>query len=142
MHQRTHVLLRLIKYSVLGIVPTVTNLSVFTFALHTGAVVGLANMLGFIAGGQASFWVHDRFTFSDRHPTIHGWQRRWAFFMPGNFMGLAVNSLAAAVLLQLRVSTWWVYVGAMVCSLTFSFTWNTKVSHREPNTPPDSVEPD
>lgn len=140
--KRTHVVVRLIKYSLLGIAPTLTNLGTFTFCLQLGITVGLANMLGFMAGGQVSFWVHDRFTFSDRHPTIQGWQRRWALFMPGNFMGLGANSLAAAILLQLEVGTWWVYVIAMACSLGFSFVWNTKVSHREPNTPPNSVEPD
>ncbi len=140
MNQRTHVLLRLVKYSVLGIVPTVTNVSVFTLALHAGVAVGLANMLGFITGGQASFWVHDRFTFGDRHPTIHGWQRRWVLFMPGNLAGLGVNSVAAATLLQLEANTPQVYVGAMACSLAFSFTWNNLISHREPLPPPTDVE--
>lgn len=137
---RTHVVMRLFKYSVLGIIPTLTNLGVFTLTLQLGIGVGLANMLGFIAGGQASFWVHDRFTFGDRHPSLRGWQRRWVLFMPGNLMGLAVNSLAAALLLQLQVPTWWVYVGAMACSLAFSFTWNNLVSHREPLPPPSGVE--
>ena len=134
--------MRLLKYSLLGVVPTGTNALVFAMSLSLGMAVGLANMLGFLAGGQASFWVHDRFTFGDRHPRIRGWTRRWVLFMPGNLAGLGVNSVAAASLIQIGASTLQVYVGAMLCSLGFSFTWNNLVSHREPNTPPDSVEPD
>ncbi len=139
---RTHVMMRLFKYCTLGIVPMLTNLSVFATSLSCGIGVGLANMLGFIAGGQASFWVHDRFTFGDRHPTIRGWQRRWVLFMPGNLAGLGVNSVAAATLIQINSGTPQIYVGAMVCSVAFTFTWNNLVSHKQPPPPPSSVESD
>ena len=108
---------RLAKYGIVGIIPFSANVT--TIIALTSMGVGVLNVfipditidfwklhgstpsfrfgidiavsVSFLIGGQVGFWSHDRLTFSDRHVSLTGWQKRWKKYMHGQAVGIALN---------------------------------------------------
>ena len=131
-------LVRFMTYCAVGVPSFLANLGTYQLLLgqfHTS--VDLATMMGFAVGGQVSFWCHDRLTFGDRHVNLKGWYIRWMKFMPGQFLGITLNSLAASSMVEFtdwRPSV--VFILANAAGVIGTFTWNNLVSHAAPKQAP------
>ena len=130
-------LVRFLTYCAVGVPSFLANLGTYTALEMLGMSVDLATMMGFAVGGQVSFWCHDRLTFGDRHLSLKGWHIRWMKFMPGQFLGIALNSLTANGLVEYSASPdTLVFTLANVAGVIGTFTWNNLVSHARPKQAP------
>lgn len=126
-------LVRFLTYCAVGVPSFLANLGTYTALEMLGMSVDLATMMGFAVGGQVSFWCHDRLTFGDRHLSLKGWHIRWMKFMPGQFLGIALNSLMANGLVEYTGSpNYLVFTLANAAGVIGTFTWNNLVSHARP----------
>jgi len=129
-------LVRALTYCAVGILPFLANLGSFKALIAVGMSIELSTGIGFMVGGQVSFWSHDRLTFGDRHVSLKGWRLRWVKFMPGQFLGIALNSLTANALVEnTGASDTWVFALAMLVGVIGTYSWNNLVSHAAPKLP-------
>lgn len=132
--------LRFARYTLVGVIPFMVNMATLFIAgvvLEWSAVT--ATRVGFIIGGQASFWSHDRITYRDRFPTYHGWHKRWPWFMIGQTAGIGVVYIVTGGLHLLGAPGWLIVIGGLA-GVPVSFTVSNRVSHKDPYHAPVSVE--
>lgn len=148
---------RLAKYGIVGVIPFTANVTtiIILTAMGVGVMsivipgisvefwnrqidtpgfrfgIDIATCLSFLIGGQVAFWCHDRLTFSDRHVSLAGWQRRWKKFMPGQAVGIGLNFSTGFVIATFaadtsRSATW---IICTVMGVIGTFLWTNLYSH-------------
>lgn len=123
--------IRFAKYITVGIIPLLANaLSVAILSLN-GFSPEDAARTGFLVGGQVSFWAHDRITYRDRYPTIHGWTGRWGWFMLAQAAGFLVTYLATWLLAELG-APWWLILAGGVAGIPIAYNATKHLSHPDP----------
>jgi putative flippase GtrA len=123
--------IRFAKYSLVGIIPFAANALTTIILSYYGFSAEDAARTGFLVGGQFSFWAHDRITYRDRYPTIHGWTGRWAWFMLANATGFVVTYLATLGLGNLSAPPWLIFIGALT-GVPIAYFASKHISHPDP----------
>ena len=101
-------------------------------------------IIPFAVAGQIAFWIHDRWTYRDRHPTLDDWLVRWLWFMPGQVGGGLLNLWVAD---RTKNEYDWrmvaVYLAANVAGSLVTFLWTNFLSHRDKKSKsPDESRPE
>ena len=125
---------RYLRHSVGGAIGVPLNALVYLIMRLFEIAPNYQTIIPFVVAGQVAFWVHDRWTYRDRHPHLEGWIGRWLWFMPGQLGGGALNLLVAE---HVTYAYDWpmasVYMCANIAGSLVSFAWTNFVSHREPD---------
>ena len=98
LHDVVQLVLRLLRWSVVGIgtmvlvqIPVSNGLAPFAGAFAASAV-------GYVVSGQVNFAWNSWWTWRDRHPTMAGISKRWAKFCAVNITAAVINALALTLL--------------------------------------------
>lgn len=123
--------IRFAKFTTVGIIPFTSNiLMVFTLTCFELSPED-ASRIGFLFGGQVSFWAHDRITYRDRYPTLEGWMGRWAWFMLAHATGFLVTYLVTLGLGNIDAPWWLIFLGGMA-GIPIAYFASKHISHPEP----------
>lgn len=125
---------RYVRHSMGGAIGIVPNAMVYLIMRLFDLAPEYQTIIPFAVAGQIAFWVHDRWTYRDRHPHLNGWMKRWLWFMPGQIGGGLLN-LKVADYVKAEYD-WWmvgVYLAANLAGSLVTFAWTNFLSHREKN---------
>jgi len=124
------VLVRLVKYQLVGLMTFVPNAVMFAILRTCGVALLWANGITFVACGQLTFFLHDAFTFRDRRDGSRLLDR-WLQYVPGNWSAFFVNGGVAWILHHYGLAGLYVYMPAAIASSVYGIFWTHRISHRE-----------